>query len=280
VCQSSGGKEIDASTDVLREVLERVAASGSDEVLLASRELAGWPADAVAAMKSGGLLRGTRAAASVVCPGCEQQCSMSVHVRSGAGGSPRAFVICDKRSDINRVMVDVELLEQWRVTGDSLADLMADLLDVRRPGGNATPGRWEIGMFKGTKHSSHLVLLGAGKLVLSLAGHSVHLRDVLQLNGDRFAVDRRTLGRLVDQPVAAAGDAESAAARRERLRARVNTEKAKGTKGYLKLVAAEEGISESRLKQLVREEPASINTVPADPVRQRRTISMRKKDVF
>jgi hypothetical protein len=74
---------------------------------------------------------------------------------------------------------------------------------------------------------------------------------VLGGDGDRFAVDRRTLNRLVDQPVAGAGDTESATQRRERIKKRVQAEKAKGTKAFLKAVAEEEGISVTRLKQLL-----------------------------
>ena len=111
-------------------------------------------------------------------------------------------------------------------------------------------------MMKGAKHASHLVLLADGELKLSLAGHLIALGDVLEVKGDRFAVDKRMLIRLLDQPVAGAGDAESAEQRRERLKARVRAEKARGTKAFLKVVAEEEGISASRLKQLVREEAA------------------------
>ena len=110
-------------------------------------------------------------------------------------------------------------------------------------------------MLRGAKHASHLVLLGNGELKLSLAGHSIALADVLELKGDRFSVDRRTLDRLVDQPVAGAGDAESAEQRRERLKVRVRAQKARGTRAFLKVVADEEGISVSRLKQLVKKEP-------------------------
>ena len=77
----------------------------------------------------------------------------------------------------------------------------------------------------------------------------------LELKGDRFSVNRRTLDRLVDQPVAGAGDAESAEQRRERLKVRVRAQKARGTRAFLKVVADEEGISVSRLKQLVKKEP-------------------------
>lgn len=47
--------------------------------------------------------------------------------------------------------------------------------------------------------------------------------------------------------------------RRERLKVRVNQERAKGTKAFLKVVAAEEGISIPRLKQLVYEKPEPAN---------------------
>jgi hypothetical protein len=73
-------------------------------------------------------------------------------------------------------------------------------------------------------------------------------------------IDRRLLNRCVDHPVAGAGDAESAEQRRERLRARVREEKAKGTRAYVKTVAEEEGISPSRLKQLVAEPRKAAST--------------------
>ncbi len=108
-------------------------------------------------------------------------------------------------------------------------------------------------MFRGTRHAAHLVLLVDGTLKLSLAGHAIAVADALGWKGNRIVIDRRMLARCVDAPAASAGDAESAAQRRARLRSRVREVKAKGTKAFLKVVAGEEGISESRLKQLVRE---------------------------
>ena len=70
--------------------------------------------------------------------------------------------------------------------------------------------RSEIGLFKGAKHSSPLVLRAVDKLTLTLAGHSVALADVLTLDGNAFKVDRRALTQRVDDPIAGAGDAESA----------------------------------------------------------------------
>ena len=107
-------------------------------------------------------------------------------------------------------------------------------------------------MFKGAKPSSHLVLSVDGRLTLRLAGHSIALADIMALETNGFKLDKRTLIRLVDKPIAGAGDAESAAQRRERLKKRVQAEKTKGNKSFLKAVSEDEGISVSRLKQLLK----------------------------
>jgi hypothetical protein len=239
--------------DALFELLERVGAGHGAAVLVSEHELGQWPNAAVAEMKSHGLLARARPATSAVCPGCERECVMPVQILPDRIRAPEAFIVCDKRSDINRLAVPVSHLEQWQASGASIANLLAGLLGLRQPSARgADTTRWEIGMLKGVKHSSHLVLLADGRLSLALAGHSIALADVLVLEGDRFTVDKRTLKRLADQPIAGAGDAESAAQRRERLKNRVQEVKAKGTRAFLKAVAEEEGISVSRLKQLVR----------------------------
>lgn len=239
---------------VLVELLDRIGAHHGGAVVISADELSAWPGAAVSAMKSQGLLTKARPATSAVCPGCERECAMPVHVLTDTERGPEAFIVCDKRSDLNRVPVPVARLEQWQASGDSIASLLAGLLGLHRSGAGTDAARWEVGMLKGAKHSSHLVLIANGKLTLSLAGHSVPVADVLALEGNAFQVDRRSLNRLVDQPVAGAGDVESAAHRRERLKKRVQAVKAKGTKAFLKAVAEEEGISVSRLKQLLNDD--------------------------
>jgi len=239
--------------DALSELFARLGASRGAAVLVNEEELKCWPAESVKAMKDAMLLVRAQPASGVVCPGCEQQCAMPVHTLVGkAGDHPRSFVVCDKREDINRVDVALEQMAQWLLTGTALADLLAELLELRRSdAGDGSAGRWEIGMLKGRKHSSHIVLIADSQLALCVAGHTVTLADVLTLDGDSFKLDKQTLIRFVDKPVAGAGDQESAAQRRERLRKRVQAEKAKGNKAFLKKVSEEESISVSRLKQLL-----------------------------
>ncbi|HUY82742.1 MAG TPA: hypothetical protein VMU92_13535 [Acidobacteriaceae bacterium] len=242
--------------EALLELLGRVGANNGAAVLVNEEELDYWPVTASRAMKSHKLLVKASPATSVVCPGCEQECVMPVHIRTHETRGPASFIVCDKRDDINRVAVPAERLRQWRCNAHAIADLIAGLLGSRRPdSGDTSAVRWEVGMFKGRKHSSHIVLLTEGRLTLCVAGHSIALADVLTLGDNSFRLDKQTLIRLVDKPVAGAGDVESAAQRRERLKKRVQAEKAKGNKAFLKAVSEDEGISVSRLKQLLQEKP-------------------------
>ena len=82
-----------------------------------------------------------------------------------------------------------------------------------------------------------------------------------------LTLDKDELIRRVDQP---ADDTETPEARRIRIKARVREEQAKGTKAFIQVVAREEGISASRVKQLVSTKPDRINvwaglTTPLKP---------------
>jgi hypothetical protein len=160
--------------------------------------------------------------------------------------------VCDKRDDINRVPVSDARLKQWSASSATLARLVTGLLATTGTDG-IIGQRSELGVLKGRKHSSHVVLVADGGLRLLLAGHSVTLGDFLTFEGNTFQLDKQAIVRLVDKPIAEAGDKESAHQRRERLRKRVDTEKAKGNLAFLKTVAEQGEISVSRLKQILQD---------------------------
>lgn len=236
----------------LAELIARLSANDGRVTMLGAVELASWPAALVAALQAAKLIEPAGPAIAVECPGCERQCSMPVHVMPAGDRKARAFVVCDKRDDVNRVEVPLAMLAQWQASGARVAAWLARMLGLATLATAPTEsGRWEVGLYRGARHSAHLVLRADQALVLMLAGHTLSLADVLDCKGDGIVIDRRALHQAVDHPVASAGDAESAAQRRERLRSRVSEEKAKRTRAFLAVVAAEEGISVSRLKQLV-----------------------------
>jgi hypothetical protein len=232
----------------LAELLDRLGTSRAGQIYVDEVELRSWPAKAVTAMKSAGLLAASADALSVICPGCERQCTMPVHVLPAVP----AFVVCDKRSDINRVAIETESLKRWVTRGEAVAALLARLLRLRRRAGAlGENGRWEIGTVRGRKGSSHLVLKADGELKLDLAGHTLVLTDVLRLKGAGLAVDQTSLIGCVDNPVSGGGDRESAEQRRARLIRRLAELKSNTRRDFFRTVAREEGISQQRLRQIV-----------------------------
>ena len=239
--------------DVLPAVLDRLTAAAGEVALFSERELAEWPAAALAQIKAEGLLVKGSPANVVVCPGCEDDCAMPVETDTTPGGTLRAFVVCDQRDDVARVAIARDLLEQWTCSPERVADVLAQLLGIRRSGNDATARRWDVGVLKGAKGSSHVVLSIERELRLTIAGHSLPVVDVLELNDKGLSIERRALLRCVDNPVSAAGDEPSAAQRRDRLRKRRNELKSAGKRNFNQLLAAEEGISVSAIKQLLQE---------------------------
>src|SRR5512136_2739610 len=114
--------------ETLIELLDREGAAQAGSVTVSDEELRQWPSAAVRAMKSQKLIAKARPAASVVCPGCEEECVMPVHTLPAASRSSASFIVCDKRSDINRVAVSAEKLTLWRCDANAVARFLAGCL--------------------------------------------------------------------------------------------------------------------------------------------------------
>ena len=250
-------------TAVLPELLARIGGRCGAAVHIGDDELQRWPLIAVAALKSAGLLKPASPATSTVCSGCERGCFMPVEVLDEDAADPlklpAAFVVCDKRPDINRVAVPIKRLIQWRTGGQVLGDSLAQMLDLQR-GAVATQvgGQWSIGVFQGRQHRSPLALHTDALLgpQLALAGHVVQVADVLTLKKGVFALDKAALVRLVDRPTGQqAAEDEKPDDRRRRLTERIVSLKAQGVKDFLARVAREEGFTKSRLQQIVNRKP-------------------------
>lgn len=242
------------ATAALGELLARLGATGGAAIELRGDELAGWPAEAVQALQAHRVLVPSSPATSAVCDGCERACPMPVQVMAKQGRPPRAFIMCDKDDDIGRVPVALLWLERWRANDASLAGALAMLLgstEATRLLGDAKALRLGVVAGRATPAAVLLRWQGGGA-VLEVAGHVLPLDLALTIKGAALALDNKTLVRCVDSPAAGAGvPAESPDERRQRLKLRVATEKRRGTKAFLQVVAAEEGLSPSRLKQLL-----------------------------
>ena len=208
----TGGGEMSPEA-VLLDLGARVGASKGQSVRIDSRELARWPRQAVAALKSQKLLRKAQPARSTVCPGCGMQCAMPVE--RGTGPTP-PWVVCDKRSDINRVPVSVDRLPQWRTRADTLGRFVADGLSLRWKGREAEGGRvLELGMASIGNRRRMLNLRFEGELALAAGSGTLALSEVLRFGEGGYRLGKTRIRRWMEASAAQEGPIKASQVRRE-----------------------------------------------------------------
>jgi hypothetical protein len=183
----------------LIELLGRVGARLGESVTVSTEELNQWPAAAVSALKSQGLLLKARPAKSVVCPGCEQECIMPVHTLTRANTLAASFVACDKRSDINRVPVPAARLALWRCDAQAVCGfVVASLGLVQTTVQTSEDGLLPIGMARGNKRTQMLCLRVQGHLALVVGADAMPLADVIDFEDGGFTLDQTAISQFVD----------------------------------------------------------------------------------
>lgn len=237
---------------VLVELLNRIGAQNGDAILIGASELVQWPAEATKALKASRILTAASPARSAVCPGCERECTMPVEVVTASRGrATAAFIVCDKRSDVNRVALAADALAQWHSSGEAIANFLLQQLEIPGAVSPIVAGSgWRIGVYRSGKNAAQLSLTCGLVLNLEIAGHTIALEEVLIFGQDSIFVNSRRLRAAIDHPVAGGGSAESAAQRAERIEQRILELKAQGVRGFLQTVAKEEGVDVSRIKQI------------------------------
>ena len=184
----------------LIELLGRVGARNGAATLVSTEELNQWPAAAVAAMKTQNLLLTARPAKSVVCPGCEQECSsMPVHTVTRANAPAASFVVCDKRSDTNRVPIPAARLAQWRCDAQAVCGFIAASLGLQQTTVQPSEvGLLPIGMARGNKRTQMLCLRVHGHLALVVGTNAMPLADVIGFENGSFTLDHAVIHQMVD----------------------------------------------------------------------------------
>jgi hypothetical protein len=185
--------------DTLIELLDRVGANQGAAVLVNDNELHQWPFEAVKAMQSQRLVSKARPSSSAICPGCEQQCVMPVHNQLAAAVSNASFIVCDKRSDINRVPVSTSRLIQWQCNAELVCGFIAARLGLRRSNRQtANADLWEIGIASGNKRRQMLSLKADGKLTLVIGGNTVPLAELITFGDGQYSLDGDIIRQMVD----------------------------------------------------------------------------------
>ncbi len=185
--------------EALIELLDRVGANHGAAVLVNDDELRQWPSEAVKAMKSQRLVTKARPAASVICPGCEQECVMPVHTVPATTRSAVSFIVCDKLSDINRVPLSAGRLIQWQCDAELVCGFVAVRLGVRRSDRQtANADLWEIGVASGNKRRQMLCLQADGGMTLGVGGNKAPLAELIIFDGGQYLLDGDIIRQMVD----------------------------------------------------------------------------------
>lgn len=183
----------------LIELLGRVGARLGESITVSTEELNQWPAAAVSALKSQGLLLKARPAKSVVCAGCEQDCNMPVHTLTRANAFASSFVVCDKRSDTNRVPVPAARLTLWRCDAQAVCGFIAASLGLQQTTVQPSEvGLLPIGIARGNKRTQMLCLRVHGHVALVVGADAMPLADVIGFENGSFTLDHAVIHQMVD----------------------------------------------------------------------------------
>lgn len=243
-------------TGCLVELIKRIAACGGD-AYFTQDEITGWPGDAVKAMEAVGLLAEASYANTTACDGCEEACTMPVHIIPERPLMPgRVFIVCDRRDDIGRVRVDIERLARRKSSGLLLAHALCRVVFSDGVPVDLGGNRWKLGNFQGLKHKSPLELNSGYPPVLTIAGYTVELCELISVKKAVVVIDQPALRKLVDSPTGhSAGESEKPEDRAERYRQRIKELKAQGVRAFRKTLATEEGLDASRIQQILAAHP-------------------------
>ena len=176
----------------LLDLVARVGARDGAAVRVSETDVRQWPAEAVAALKAYRFLVRARPARTVVCPGCEADCVMPVQTIPAGPRAAARFIVCDKRSDINRVALTTAHVDQWKCDGEALARFVVAQLGLRRSRHRIdASGTRPLGLAAGDTRHQMLGLRTHGDVTLVVADTAVALAGPDRLRSRRLRPGHR-----------------------------------------------------------------------------------------
>jgi hypothetical protein len=231
--------------ETLVELLGRVGVNQGASITVTDDELHQWPAEAVMAMKKQRIVTKARLAASTICPGCEDQCMMPVHTPLAAKNREASFIVCDKRSDINRVPVSGSRLIQWQCNADLVCGFIAASLGLRRSGSQtAHADLLDIGIATGDKRSQMLCLQADGGLTLVVDDNRMPLAELILFCDERYSLDGAFIRQMVDAATTADNRYTPSQVKREARKLKTQALHASWQKKYRELKRSRPGRSD------------------------------------
>jgi hypothetical protein len=114
---------------ILQKILKRFDSHHKDALTLSNNDIYKWPKDTFKALRKQGIIKPGTPAKDLKCSNCEEYCMMPVTVRPpDTSGRVRAYISCNKREDIGRILVDPAALQRWQLDSRNFAKALASAL--------------------------------------------------------------------------------------------------------------------------------------------------------
>ena len=185
--------------EALLDLVARVGARDGAAVRVSETDVRQWPAEAVCALKAHRLLVRARPATTVVCPGCEADCVMPVQTIPAGPREAARFIVCDKRSDINRVALTTAHVDHWKCDAEALARFVVEQLGLRRSRHRVDDSETRpLGLAAGDTRHQMLGLRTRGDVTLVVADTAVALADLIDFEHGAYVLDTAAIRHLID----------------------------------------------------------------------------------
>ena len=177
---------------------------------------------------------------------------MPVHTVPATARSAVSFIVCDKRSDTNRVPVSAGRLIQWQCNAELVCGFIAASLGLRRSDRQtANADLWEIGVATGNKRSQMLCLQADGGLTLVVGGNKVPLAELIGFCDGQYSLDGDIIRRMVDAATTADNRYTPSQVKREARKLETQELHASWQKEYRELKRSKPGKSDSWYAQQI-----------------------------
>ena len=109
------------------------------------------------------------------------------------------FIVCDKRSDINRVPLTPAHVDQWKCDAEALARFVVEQQSLRRSRHRAdASGTRPLGLAGGDTRHQMLGLCTHGDVTLVVADTAVALADLIDFEHGAYVLDTAAIRHFVD----------------------------------------------------------------------------------
>lgn len=147
-----------------------------------------------------GLLASTSSAQILECTGCEYRCFMDVITDTNNAKQTRAFIVCDvpeMQSEMGRIEISLERLEQWQSSIKQLAEVVQSLLAMTHDINDGDKAVIRLGMLQG-KGGRRWVSLLNQPLVLEINGYKIPVSELLFVDNDELVIDKFRIDELLN----------------------------------------------------------------------------------